>query len=715
MSLKRFWVYSLFLVTLLHSAASAHCSMRNDTVAGSFMARVGDAVVKRASDVESLSASLYIKERVNVTKKNLLLNLLPNMTRFDKGEKVYLAELFYDVQHVYDMMPEIRRVSSVSTFRHSSGEMDLVMSFMTPQIHGKLLFGDEYLSPLYPENQKYYNFQLSASGTVGDTVIVDFEARYDNVMLIECGRLCIDRRNMLPVSVLFEGRNEEGRFEVCYIMGGEGLERSLVRDIELRFDYDFVYNRLAIDVYAGFDYTALVPRNLDGGYERKYNLTQAELPRTGIEERFSYATKHRQKALTRADSLLYAEKDVLPLSVPEGGEEEALPALRGIRNMMWLVADGAISSHSLAWGNSDIKFSPVINPSYLSYSSSRGLAYKLSFNFRNRLTRNVHFRLNPFVGYNFKRSEMYWGIRGDLQFAPLRRAAFTFDVGRDASIFSSVELDRISDSPLDSIDFETMPFVRYRDMHMKGNFKFEIANGLELRLGTAFYRRSMSGSAVNNIVNGVKLGKYHKQFAPNVGLSWHPGMYYYISDGRKINLGSRAPRFAVDVEQGIKGLFDSDGRYTRIEFDVQYRRTMPSSASLYMRGGIGGYMNADDLYFVNYSFLKNNYLPLDKEDELSGAFHLLDGEWYNSANKYIRANLSYESHFLFLQRLVPSARFVRSETLYGGVLFISHLSPYTEYGYGVETPYINIGVFLSFENLNFHRLGYKMSISLFDD
>jgi hypothetical protein len=396
-------------------------------------------------------------------------------------------------------------------------------------------------------------------------------------------------------------------------------------------------------------------------------------------------------------------------TVPSDGSDGRLMRL------LWTLGDGAVSSHSLSWGNSDLKLSPIINPSYLSYSSSRGLAYKFSLNFRSRLSSQNTLEIKPEVGYNFKRKELYWSVKGKLSFAPLRRAAFSFDVGRESSIYSSDMLDVINGTALDSLDLESMSFPYYRDFHIKSNVGFEVANGFDLKPGIAFYKRTILDSEQGLVASGQPLKRCYRQFAPNIHLAWQPGMYYYVANGKKMNIGSLAPRFALDVEQGVSGVFGSAGVYTRAEFDAQYRCRLSSSASLYMRFGAGGYFYTKDIYFVNYSFLKNNLLPLDKGDDVRGEFQLLGGEWYNSANKYIRAAVAYESPFLALQKIIPSARFVKNEALYCNALFISHLLPYTEFGYGIETPYVNLGFFVSFENVEFGRLGYKLSFSLFDN
>ncbi|MBO7290734.1 MAG: hypothetical protein J6U62_04660, partial [Bacteroidaceae bacterium] len=319
------------------------------------------------------------------------------------------------------------------------------------------------------------------------------------------------------------------------------------------------------------------------------------------------------------------------------------------------------------------------------------------------------------LGYNFKQKEVYWRLAGSFGLNPMKRSALVFDAGRESSIYSSVMLDDIESAAFDTLRISSMPFVYYRDFYFKSGFQIEVFNGLELRFGANMYKRTMSGNALGLEVGGVELKRHYRQFAPNFRVTWHPGMYYCVVDGKKVNLGSRAPRFALDVEQGVSGVFGSRGRYTRAEFDVQYKRSLSSLSSLYLRAAAGGYFHADDIYFVDYVFLKNNLLPLDKDDETSGEFQLLDREWYNSADRYLSLNAGYASPFLFLQRVVPSARFIKNESLYLNLLFMSHLCPYWECGYGVETPYVDMGLFAGFERGSFLKIGYKLSFSLFKE
>lgn len=708
MNVRALCICFVLLLSVVASAAT-----KGDSAAVAVAERMARTIVEESAGVESLSAVLYVRERVEVEKKNLLLNLFPDMTRFDKGKDCYLAELFYNIRYIHNALPEIRRLGSLSTFERSNGEMDRVLAFMTPQIFSERLFNAEQLSPLYPTNLSYYHYSTEEDFNEAGAVKICFSSRFDNIQLLKSGWVVVDNETSLPERFYAEGWDEQSRFAVEYVMGCDSLERFVVKEINLSIDYSFAANRLGIEVFAVFDYSALQAKSCFENLRRQYDITHpaSELVKPAIEDFEEFAIAHRPRPLTKGDSLVYISGGVIARNdtLFSAGSDDRLMRL------LWTLGDEAVSSHSLSWGNSDLKLSPIINPSYLSYSSSRGLAYKFSLNFKSRLSSESTLELKPEIGYNFKRKELYWGVKGRLSFAPLRRASLSIDIGRESSIYSSYMLDAISSTVLDSLDFESMPFFYYRDFHIKSNIGFELANGFELKPGVAFYKRTILDSEPGFAASGQPLKEVYRQFAPNIRLSWQPGMYYYIAGGKKVNIGSLAPRFALDVEQGVSGLFGSNGVYTRAEFDAQYRCRLSSSASLYMRFGAGGYFYTKDIYFVNYSFLKNNLLPLDKGDDVRGEFQLLSSEWYNSANKYIRAAVAYESPFLAVQKLIPSARFVKNEALYCNVLFISHLLPYTELGYGVETPYVNLGFFVSFENMKFGRLGYKISFSLFDN
>ena len=70
--------------------------------------------------MELVEAELYLKQKVEVRKKNLLVNLFPSMPQFDNDENTYLSEYVYRVEHFYRRLPEVRRVAALILSRRSS-------------------------------------------------------------------------------------------------------------------------------------------------------------------------------------------------------------------------------------------------------------------------------------------------------------------------------------------------------------------------------------------------------------------------------------------------------------------------------------------------------------------------------------------------------------------------------------------------------------------
>jgi hypothetical protein len=57
---------------------------------------------------------------------------------------------------------------------------------------------------------------------------------------------------------------------------------------------------------------------------------------------------------------------------------------------------------------------------------------------------------------------------------------------------------------------------------------------------------------------------------------------------------------------------------------------------------------------------------------------------------------------------------IQQERLYAGVLFMPHLNPYIELGYGIGTHIFDVGAFVSTINGRFDTFGFKFTFELFN-
>ena len=59
--------------------------------------------------------------------------------------------------------------------------------------------------------------------------------------------------------------------------------------------------------------------------------------------------------------------------------------------------------------------------------------------------------------------------------------------------------------------------------------------------------------------------------------------------------------------------------------------------------------------------------------------------------------------------------FIQKERIYGGILFMPHLNPYFELGYGIGTHIFDAGVFIGNERGKFTSIGFKFTFELFNN
>lgn len=704
------------LVALMYAPALLAAEAAGSVLrADSLMRVLSGRIAANEFAVGEASGTLYVRQEVDIEKKNLGLNFIPGMARFDRDEHHYLSELCYDVRFFKYAMPAIRRRASVTTHRHGSGEIERVLLFMHPNLFAEKILEEGYLSPLHPQNIKYYRY--SADTLYDDKngcVKVSFVHRFDNIKLLESGWVLL-APDCSVRAFSANGWDEQCTFSVHYVMGNDSLQRNLATDVSLSVDYNFAGNKFKVNAEGRFLFDTVLPVADARQRVSKYNIAVAsseDLPDEKIDDRIRYVASMRRQPLSLADSLFYYEKGVFGALHEAKKNSSANDAV----GWLWDVGDRMISSHSLEWNGGRVRVSPLINPSYLSYSTGRGLSYKMALNLTSATKRGEELSLRPMAGYNFKQGAFYWDVDGRYLYSPRRLGTVRIDVGSGNRTYSSEALNRIEKIAADSLNFEDLDLGYFRNFYVNISHSHEIANGIELLGGFNYHRRTLIGSGGDRLeASGVGLKRRYIQFAPHIRLTWHPGMYYYIKGTRKVNIGSRLPRFSFDIEQGVDGVLGSSGTYTRAELDAQYNFKINESDALFLRAGGGGFFYTKNTYFVDYAFLRHNSLPVDRSDELDGVFQLLDSEWYNAANKYFRTNVTYLSPFFVLQRILPRVNFIKNERLYLNMLFISHLTPYSEFGYGVGTPYIDLGLFVCGKNHQFHKIGFRVNVSLFRD
>ena len=680
--------------------------------------------------IDEYEAEVYLKGRVKVHKSNKLIRYIPSMFRLEKGEDDYVMESISDMHYT---APDIynRKVKAVSsTFRRNRGQLADLTDFLNVNFYSSSVMSDKLLSPLNKEASRYYTYELDSVAGPPDNLRykVSVTPKYEGTQLVR-GYVWVSDQVWSVREIYMEGNFDMVEFKMHSVMGREGNEEFLPIHSGLNLIFKFMGNHLEMKSSARIKYNKI--RLYTGGDRRKsqkkhhhdltefYDLTCDTTRLITDKEKFA---ELRPYPLTAEEDSLYTlqekrkkETDAAKQGMPEKNAAEFWGQL----------GDMLVTNYNVNLSEfGSVRCSPLINPVMLSYSHSRGVSYKQKFKYNKLFPNGRLIRVTPQLGYNFTRKELY--VKADMSFMywPQKQGSVDISVGNGNRIFSSAVLDQLESTPDSIFNFNKVELDYFKDVYLNVFHTFEPVNTLLIKAGVSMHWRylgidltpKVNGSlSYADILKMKGIRSHYNSFAPRIRIEWTPGMYYYMNGNRKMNVGSKMPTFIFDYERGMKGVLGSSDGHERFEFDMQQKIELNRIRTLAYRIGGGMFTKMDNVYFVDFVNFSRSNLPEGWNDEIGGTFQLLDRRWYNSSRQYWRGHMSYESPFILLRPLNRWLGMVQQERLYGGILFMPHLNPYIELGYGIGTHIFDAGAFVSFINGKYDTVGFKFTFELFND
>lgn len=715
----------LLAIQILCLVASA----RGETAAGSvrYFQHAPDSILEQifsaanvyAGKVKDYKGELYLKGHLKVHKQNRIIKYLPSMFRLEKGVKDYIYESISDYHYTAPDLVD-RKVRAVSsTFPNARGEVFDIIDYMHSNIYSPSLMKGRLVSPLNRKSAVHYRYVVEAvdyqlEGAVYKIRIIP---RYKSTQLLE-GVIWFSSSDWTIRYMDLSGSYGLIKFQLSMQFGDTEVSKFLPMVLNLDLDFKFLGNHLEMDYTGWMRYSEVTFREPDEEVIQKKEKSNYDLTR-------SYTlTCDTSTLVTNLDSFARIRP------VPLDDEEDSLYVqmvnrrkINGTDTMLkdkplfkkglvfWgQVGDALLSSYNVDMSKiGNISCSPLVNPLLISYSHRNGISYRQVFKYNKLFHNSQLLRIAPQIGYNFTKKEFYATVDMEYVYNPSRHGAVEIHAGNGNRTYSSVVVDQLEQMPDSTFSFDGLDLDYFKDVYVDISHSIEIINGLSLWTGLSIHWRYTKSTP--EVESRVRT-KYNS-FAPRVRLEWTPGMYYYMNGKRKVNVGSFYPTFMLDYERGIR-LLKNSGRYGRLEVAAEQNINLQDIQSLsYFIGG-GLFTDRSDMYFVDYEYFSDVNLPQGWNDDIGGTFQALDSRWYNAASHYMRGNLTYEAPFILLYPVTKLLSFIQKERIYAGILFMPHLNPYMEFGYGFATHIFDAGVFIGNEKGKFTSFGCKFTFELFN-
>lgn len=614
-------------------------------------------------------------------RRNVTLMAVPSMYAVARGAgREFLCEEYNRITtNSFDHVA-VRPLLSLSTVPHHKQVMPNLLCYMTPHIYDTAIFDGRWiLSPLKKHNRKYYRYQVHP--LVNNKAEVVFHPKTDNTQLI-FGKAIVDENSGQVVNMEFDGEYDMVHFRFSLIMGREGVSTLIPVKCDLNATFCFLGNHIT--------------SHLLSVYGLKKNLPDS----IGSHQDFVLMDSVRPIALTSPEKSVYQRyiKNVRYQDSIQISESKYQKHSRYFLNVM---AEQMLSRFNTNFGTADqgaFRMEPILNPFYFEYSHRKGYTYKFdvrgSYQFNSRVGVSLRFK----AGYSFNLHQFFFSVPLTFYYNRNKNGYIQMELANGNRITNSLAAEAVKKEKSDSINWNQMDLDYFKDFNWRiySHYDFDPHWGFEA--GFVWHRRSAVNSA--SYLDAGHPAVY-RSVAPALELLYRPA-------------GFRGPVFALDYEQSIKGFCKSNIEYERWEMDGQYIYHLPGERSVSMRLGGGFYTHkGKNWYFLDYSNFREDNIIGGWNDKWSGDFELLNSNWYNASEYYLRGNFTYESPILLVAWFPFIGHFIEKERIYGSALLVNHLHPYTEMGYGVQTRLFSMGAFVATRNGKFDGFGCKFGLELF--
>ena len=625
--------------------------------------------------VKSHVTNVYIKRNFNVWRRNVALWLIPSMYSIAEGERSYLSETYNRVKFNDFQDYDLKRHVSFSTIRHNRHTMSITTEFLKPSLYSTCLYADHVLSPFSRNNRHYYRYRIRY--TDGDSVIINFKPRIPSNTQLVSGHACVQESTGKIIRATFDGEYDMMRFHTETTQGDADVSSLLPKHCRTHLVFKFIGNQVYFNNEAVYDCPSM-PDSVNDVFDAQLMDSIRPVKLSESERRIfdQWVEHHKPDTNAVVDTVHHFNfaKDVL---------QDA-------------IGDNLISSIRFESSRARMKLSPILDPQYISYSSTHGFAYKLKMGAYYNIDDNHFFEFQPWCGYNFKYKKFYFTLPLYYNYRPDRNGQLTIIYGNGNRIANGSIIEEIKRERGDTLQIDEDQLDYFEDNYLTISNNYMIIKGLDLTTGFTYHRRVPYKPEV--MWHYGKPQTYNT-LAPMISIRLKPWQY--------------GPLFSVDYERAIKGLADANIDYERWEFDGSWKIDIKPLRKLNARFGYGFYTRKKSNYFVDYNHFRDNKLPGGWDDDWSGDFQLLNSSWYNESRYYARTHFSYESPFLVGTWLPLLGRIIEKERLYFSALSIDNTRPYYELGYGFSTRFVSLGLFTSFLSSEFQRFDVKFTFELF--
>lgn len=621
----------------------------------------------------------YSKFRLNVDKRNIALLPVPTMFAVaHSGRRTHLMEAIN--KKTTDSLSTITTpLVTTTTFPDHRHAMEVVAQYMDVNIYSETMVGLALLSPFNEKNRPYYRYRITPLNEQESTLV--FKAKIENTQLVT-GNATVENQTGRILSCSFWGDYDMLKFNIRLEPKPDEEHTDAVDNAELAAQFRFLGNKLT-------------------SFAHKKNMAPCpELDTISRKEDLWVMETYRPEEISQSEQELYDEVYDANGLLRTHEKEKSFKYFA--KKILWnTIGDNLLNRVKSNFGANQegyFRLNPLLNPLYMGYNDKKGFYHRYDLRLHYDFSARQRIMLRMKGGYSFKQKQFYYDVPVMFFYDTQHNGYIKFEAKNGNWIKNYDLTAKILDLLPDDYPINSYRIQYFKVMNWSLTVNRDVTDKLGVEIGVQAHRRLAADRAAYKAA-GVPASYYSA--GPSIEVQYRP-------------LGWKGPIIVTDYERSIKGFMNSKMAFERWEVDAKYIQRLSVVKSLSYRVGFGFYTMKDNVpYFLEFTNFHENNIPGGWRDDWTGEFELLHQDFYYSSKYYLRSNVTYESPLLLLSHLPYVGKLIETERIYGSLLCVKHLWPYSEYGYGFTNKYFSMGFFVSAKELKLQGVGFKFGLELF--
>lgn len=376
--------------------------------------------------------------------------------------------------------------------------------------------------------------------------------------------------------------------------------------------------------------------------------------------------------------------------------------------------------------SSQLYYRGLLDVDEFAFNSVDGFRYGQRLNFRKTFENQTILTSNATAWWAFNRKDFMWQLHTQYLYYPEKRARVYLNISENS-------IDYNNHTRPHSPTFSAVTLLThnnytrlYEHLYIRLGNVIDITNGLELAVELSYndrwrienstnfaftfpHKKYKDNTPENSLIQpDFTLGKATIAY---VTLNYTPQYFYHMRGRRKFMAKSDYPTFSLQYTKGIKNFLGSNADFDMLKFSIRQSRNIGILSNFqYSLEGVK-FFNSKSVDFPDFHHFRISGFPIycaSWTDEYARFYKYSTNDW--GASAFVR----YTDPFILLKYLPGLRDTYWRENVQAQYIYTPHAGHYTEFRYSISEILllIELGVFVSFDDLNFNMVGLTINFHL---